>query len=478
MTCRSIIAAVATTANIASVASLLLLAALPWVAEVHAEPAEPVESPPTADEPWTWDRFIAEVERAHPLMRAAQADLGTFEARLGQAEWAIFPSFRLQAGAAVTPEVTGDALKSETSWDRPGYYLEVKLELVQPLWTFNKIGALKEAARRGVDVGRAQIEAARWELRVLGRRAWEGRRLARELNAILEDGRGWIDRAEKRMERLRAEDSDEYDQLEHLRLKTRVAEFHVLDADNQLLDLRSMQGLRILLSLEADAPLAIVDAPFVPIDFPIRDPDEYVALALEHEPTLQVAAEGVRAQEALGDAREAELWPDLLLVGEVGIRRANRIEDQPSSFANDPYNGRPAGLALALRWNLDVPQRLHRLDEARARAARTAHQADVQRDLVELKVRALHQDLVNKRRLLEVFEQSQRAAQGWLTATWDTYDAGFGNFRDVMDALVQFYGKKVGYLQMVFEHNILVLELSRAIGYDVARLDGVDSAAQ
>ncbi|TNF32855.1 MAG: hypothetical protein EP329_09120, partial [Deltaproteobacteria bacterium] len=440
----------------------------PPVAEAAATDEAPAATAPD-EEPWNWERLVARIERTSPLMRAARQDLATFEAKLSQAEWAWFPTFKLEGSGTVTPRITGDALKSETDWDHIGYFLSVKLEMAQPLWTFGKIAALKEAAQRGIDVGKAQIEAARWELRVMARKAYEGRMLARQLDKILDDGRGWIEKAEKRMERLRAEDSDEYDQLEHLRLKSRVADFHVLDVENKLLNVRALQGLRLLLSLSADTEVRLVDEPFEPVTYELLPVERYVAVAMQHEPSLMVARTGAKAQRALADAKEADLWPDLALVGEVGLRRANEVVDQPSSFANDPFNGRPAGAGLVLRWNLDVPQRLFKAEEARAKALKISAQADLQRDLVELKVRQLYQDLENKRTLLEVFSEAQKASQGWLTATWDTYDAGFGNFRDVMDALVQFYAKKFGYLQMVYEHNLLVLELSRAIGYDITR---------
>lgn len=433
-------------------------------------PVIPADGALAAQEPaWTWERLVAAVERTHPLMRAARADLDAFEAKLSQAEWAIFPTFKLEGGAAITPRVTGDALKSETDWSNLGYYLSVNLEMVQPLWTFGKISTLKAAAARGIDVGQAQVEVARWELRLLSRKAYEGQRLARELEKILGDGRGWIERAEERMERLRAEDSDEYDQLEHLRLKTQVADFYVLDAENRVLATQASQGLRLLLSLPPGAVVHVDDSPYEPLPVELGAVEDYVTVARTYEPTLAVVRHGARAQHALADAKEAELWPDLVLVGQVGYRVANEIDDQPSSFATDPYNGRPAGAALALRWGLDVPQRLLRLDEARAKALKVSEQAKAQGDLVELKVHQLHQQLANKRGLLGVFEQSQKAAQGWLTATWDAYDAGFGSFRDVMDALVQFYTKKFSYLQAVYEHNVLVVELSRAIGWDLSQ---------
>ena len=109
-------------------------------------------------------------------------------------------------------------------------------------------------------------------------------------------------------------------------------------------------------------------------------------------------------------------------------------------------------------------------DEARATARRAEAEHAVQEDLMEVSVRRLVQDLMNQRALLDVYRGSRKAAQGWLTATWDTYESGFGTFRDVMDALVQFYEKRLGYLQVVHAHNLAIFRLSQAVGVDIRAL--------
>lgn len=445
-------------------AALLLGARQAWA-------EEPRRGAPAANvEVWTWDAFVAHVERHHPVMDAARAGLAQLEAKLEQADWAIFPTFRLEAATTITPKVTGDALDSESDWGTVGIYAKGKLEMVQPLWTFGKIGALQRAAEIGIDVGKAAVEVARWELRVRTAEAWMGRLLGKELDAILVDGKVWIDKAERRMERLRAEDSPEYDQLEHLRLKTRAAEFYQLQADNLLLMTQASQGLRILLGRPEGSEIALADQDLVPYDFPILTGDAYVAVQRQNDPLTRVARRTAQAQDALADAKAAESWPDLFFAGQVSLADAPVIDDQGSIFAHDPYHQRTVGGVVGLRWKLDVPQRIFQTDEARARARRATAEAEVQQQLQEFKVRQLAQELANKRELLRIFQDSQKSAQGWLTATWDTYDAGFGSFRDVMDALVQFYEKKFGYLKLVFEHNLVTWRLSQAIGADVRGL--------
>lgn len=467
-----------------SLKSLFTVVGCAWVVggpgvATAAEPAPPgppmppaPQGPPPADKAqvWTWDAFLTYIEQHHPLMQAARAGLAQFEAKMHQADWAMFPTFRLEAAATITPEVTGDALHSDSNWDVIGIYAKAKLEMVQPIWTFGKITSLQRAAEAGVDVGKQAVEIARWELRTRAAEAWMGRLLGRQLDAILVDGKQWLDKAERRMERLRAEDSNEYDQLEHLRLKTRTAEFYELQANNMALMTQATQGLRLLLERPANEEVQLADKTFEPYDFPMLPPDEYVAIAKSSDPQTLIAKNGARAQWALADAKEAEAWPDFFFAGQVALAEATQMEDQDSTFAHDPYHQKTVGGVLGLRWKLDVPQRIFQTDEARAKARMAEAQADVQEDLQEFKVRQLTQELSNKRELLRVYAESQKAAQGWLTATWDTYDAGFGSFRDVMDALVQFYQKKFGYLKLVFDHNLVTWRLSQAIGADIRTL--------
>lgn len=454
---------------LAPLIALALLAATP-AGEVIAEPAAPAE--PVA-EVVTWEGLTAEIERTSPLMSAARAGLGEFEAKLSRAEWAWFPSFKLEGGVAAVPAVAGDGFQVDIDWSTWGYYYRVSATMVQPVFTFGRIGALKDAAQAGVDVGFAQIEAARWELRYRAAQAFWGAVLADELDAIFVDGKQWLDKSQERMERNRAEDSDDYDQMEHLRLKTRVAEFWEMETQNRLLRTTSASGLRLLLSRPAGQPVVPSINKLEPVAVALRPVADYVALAERNEPGVRMARAGASALDALASAKERDLWPTFVVIGDVRVNDSNVLRAD-SALPGGAEIGVSGGLLLGMRWNLDVPQRLHAGREARAKASKVAAQALAARDLAEHKVRELHQRLEGRKMMLDVLARSQKAAQGWLTATWDGYDAGFGSFKEVMDALVQYYGKRVGYLRAVYEHNVLVVELSRAVGRDITKLPAIE----
>jgi outer membrane protein TolC len=272
------------------------------------------------------------------------------------------------------------------------------------------------------------------------------------------------------MNELKKADSDDYNQNEALRLKTRVSEFYAMEAENNQLRLQSLEGLRLLLSLPRTTMLQLAADGLEPLKLQLQSADDYWAIARQHEPLLRAARSEEAAKRALGDHQEAKLWPDLVIIAEASAAVSGVVEDQRSSFASDPYNYAGAGALLGIRWNLDIPTTLGRASEANAQAMRARFQAEAKEDLLELRVRQLHQSLLDKGRLIGIYRTSQKAAQGWLLSAWELYEDGFGDFRMVMEALVQFYGKKVAYLKTVFDHNVTVVELSQAIGVEVTSL--------
>jgi len=413
-----------------------------------------------------WDELVERVEETSPLMAAARSGLERFGYTMSRADWAYFPSFRLDAGVAPVPTISGEGFGVSVDLSSWGYFYRVSLTMAQPVYTFGKIAGLSAAAERGLDVGHAQVDVARWELRYRAAQAYQGALLSRDLDALFAEGKGWLDKAEARMARLRDEDSDDYDQIGHLRLKSRVADFWQMEAENRALHTTSHAGLRVLLSLPADQPVRPREDSLEPVALTLAPVEVCLAVGERSMPGLRLARAGAAAKSALADAAEAAVWPDFVVVGELSATDSNAIEADGSVPGGGDL-GLAAGLLLGLRWDLDVAQKVLRGREARAEARQLGHRARAARDLMEVEVRRIYQQLTDRARLLGITRKSMTAARGWLTASWDLYDAGFGNFRDVMDALVQFYSKKVGYLKVVHEHNLLIVELSRAIGHDI-----------
>lgn len=412
---------------------------------------------------------VAVIEASHPMMYAARAGLQGLEAKLKQAQWAYFPSFELTVGIAPTPEITGDALKSTTHWDKWGYAAGARLTMVQPVYTFGKIRSLQRAGEQGIEIGDAGIDLVRLELRYRLAQAWFGVLLARENRKMIDDGREWLYKAADRMESLRDEDSDDYDQSEYLRLRSREAEFYALEAENRLLETRAVHGLRLLTG-ETDPTKGVpLDEELEALEVTLTTPAQLVALAMENDPLMRINRANEQVKSYMHDHKRAQLLPDLVVLAEANAATSDVIEDQDSSFAHNAAHRLDARAIVALRWQLDVPQRIFQEREAKAFANMAAGETETSLQLAELNVRGLWQEMENVRVLIDAYKKSKTAAQGWLTTNWDLYQDGFADFNEVMDSLEQTVGKRAAYLKSVHDHNILVYALSRAVGQDISK---------
>jgi outer membrane protein TolC len=197
--------------------------------------------------------------------------------------------------------------------------------------------------------------------------------------------------------------------------------------------------------------------------------ETYLALADRQRPSLRQARAGARAKSALADSAEAALWPDLVLLGEVTAVDSDVLE-APGSLPGDRPLGVAAGLLLGLRWRLDVPQSIVRGRVVRAQANQLTERARQARATMEGEVRRLYGRLIGQAGVLKATHDSRVAARGWLSASWELYDSGFGDLRDVTDALAQFWTTHVGHLRAVVAHNLLIVALSRAVGQDITAL--------
>ena len=203
---------------------------------------------------------------------------------------------------------------------------------------------------------------------------------------------------------------------------------------------------------KVDLDTLLARADFITLHTPLTDETRNI-LSREN---LAKTKQGVRIVNcARGGLIDEEALKDLLESGHVAGAALDVFANEPAK--ESPLFGTPGFIS--------TPHLGASTTEAQVNVA-----LQVAEQMAAVEIHRLVQDLRGKIELMASYKKAQKAAQGWLTASWDLYDSGFGSFRDVMDALVQFYRRKVGYLQAVHEHNLLVYELSRAVGADITQL--------
>jgi len=305
------------------------------------------------------------------------------------------------------------------------------------------------------------------ELAVEAARAYYGLKLARELVAMLDDGVYEIEDARTRLNERLAEGDSEVTIQDRQRLEVLLAEARI-----QLTEARSAEGAALAgVQAIADEEIDIDTDPLEAVALELGEAEGYVERAETGRAEVRAAKAGARAASELVDLEDSNYWPDLALVGSLGMTRAQGVDDPPNDIYSEPYNTTTAGVALVLRWNIE-PWTTH----ARVAKARSAERKA--EDLVELagigatlEARTAWTEASQARDKVKAAEEGETAARAWLASVLQADAIGTSSAKDLADAYIAWFQMRARLQTATFQWNVATVRLARATGEFTATLD-------
>jgi outer membrane protein, multidrug efflux system len=438
-------------------------------------------SPPAAARVYTLPELLELVRKSNPGLAAGARATARVEAQLAEANWSWLPSGEMLSVLAPVPEIRCEpdlvncistSIKdindvSETLKFR-GIFTRTEFRLVQPLFTFGKLSAGRQAAREGLSASRKREAGVADELALNVKRAYYGLKLARAVLETLSEGQGRLQEAQTQMDKDLAEGTGNVTQTDKLRLRTVRAELEirVLEAEKGADEARS--GLRALIGAETPTDIEVDSEPLEPVNVPERPLAHYEEQARLSRPELRALDHLVASKRALADLERRKLYPDLVLLGSATLAYASSIDDPQNAFFNDPFNSRGAGVAAALRLPLDLGVRNARAAQLRADAEETVYRRREAMGGVAFEVERAHASLREATKRLAAVRQGERAAKAWITAVGANFATGLAEAKDFADALVASFQFRIRALQAIFDLNMAAASLARATGAEVA----------
>jgi outer membrane protein TolC len=373
----------------------------------------------------------------------------------------------MQAGGPTDPQqclVTNSSEVSlrNVSWDK--FFTRTELRLIQPIWDFGKISAGVEAGEAGVQALREKQNGTRADIDMNVRRAYWALKAARDALDALAEGTGYLDDAQKKVEKDLADGKGNFTVTDKLRLRTARA-----DLETRVLDARKIAevargGLRALLGPDAPADLDIDDEPFGPVEVKSRPVTYYEDQARWNRPEVRALNFQVKAKRALADLEFRRALPDLVLIGTAAFARAQNVDDPQNAYYNHYFHSTSAGLAAALRMQLDIGPKLARADRVKAEADEADYRRSDALAGIVFEVRRAYAEVDEASGRVAALDKGAKAGKAWISAVAQNLAVGLGEARDFTDALAQFFTMRLRYLQAVADLNIAAAGLARATG--------------
>jgi outer membrane protein TolC len=345
-----------------------------------------------------------------------------------------------------------------------GAYSRTDLKLVQPIWDFGKIAAGVSAAEAGVTVTNGRQDGARADVELNVRKAYWGLKLARELRSMLEEGQGYLDSAQKKIEKQLADGSGNATVSDRLRLRTVRTEIEVRLLEAKRLEEVARSGLRALLNLDSAEDLDVDDDDFEALAVPAHPLAYYEEQARLSRPEVRTLDYAVKAKRALANLEHRKLYPDLVLIGQLSFAYAPTIDSPQNAFANNPFNGYGGGIAAAVRMPLDFGPKLARGDRTRAEAEEIEARRQEALGGVGFEVSKAFLELSEAETRLDEVRKGEKAGKAWVAAVSQNFALGLADSRDFSDALLQSFKMRTFALQAVYDLNVSTATLSRATG--------------
>ena len=413
------------------------------------------------------------VERNEQI-KAAQADVDYYTGKYHEAQsafWLPSVSATVMGGGPVAAvdkkkitQVTDASNLGALGITAEGYIVQGSVDVVWPLYTFGKLGSLVDAATSGVDAAAQGVASAREKVILDTRRAYYGVILAREVIAVIEDGRDKLRDARARVKELLDKDDPQATEKDLFKLDYYSAEIEsrVQEARKGLAVAEG--ALRVMIGA---APDDEVKVKALDLEKDLNDPGDlagHLEESAKARPDLKALAHAVEARTRLADAAGRAYWPDLFIGGGFRFSTSNLKYDQSNPWIRDDLNTMGGAVGLGLRLQLDVGIKLAQEEQARAELSKLRFQESLARRGVALQVKKAHADYVQARAGWLVFRDGAKAAKKWLTASMMNYSIGVGDTKDLLDALVAHAQGQIMRLKSAFDARGAWAELQQAVG--------------
>ena len=452
-----------------AVGALVLLLALPGAGSAQASD--------------TVTLGLAEAERraleANPLLAGAEARIEVYRAQESRAKRARFlPELSLRNSWGIIPKQRGafneygvlvspDTLLgvNDMSW-----FTQVDLRLVQPLWTFGKLGSRIEAAGHAVEASEAGLDRTRADVLLMVRQLYWGVVLAQELENAADDVLEKVEEADTTL----ARQYDEGTATQNDVFKFEIFQYEVNRRYREVragLD-EARAGLRAALGLGPDVTVRVETEELDTVSFALEPLPTYLEMARANRPELRELRAGISARRALMVAEQRDAWPTLFFGGSISANVAPDRYDPRNPFWQNLTNYFRGGGVVGFEWNLNFGQHRAEAEMQRTEMVQLESQTDALMALMEQEVREAW--LKADRAYTDVAEgrDALQASENWMRAEIQTYDIGMSEIKDLIDAFRTNAEMRVQQLRNISDFNTAVAELSRRVGLDLSTPQG------
>lgn len=442
--------------------------------------AQPVVSQDTLR--FSYHDFINQGLEHSSVLKAENRSVDLAQNRLKRAKQnRILPSISLNTAHGLIPGVYSPSGFSdgqlyldpnlENDWEDWAVFTQGEITALQPLVTWGAISNAIQAARSGAEAAlyEYKIEEEKYLAQLV--ELYYSRLFAMELERLIENARSTLNQAERQLESMREEGDPDLDEAD-------VYQFYIFkyEFESQVDEVRENtrflnEAWKLALGIDQNVTLLPEKNFLDPFQEEINDISFYEQQALLSRNELQGLGAAERAAVAGREVAQAAFYPTLFLGLNARLAYTPNRPRQTNPFIRNSTNYQTLSFGFTFRQNLNFAQNRNQLQRSDLQVRQVREFKDAAADGIRLEVNDRYRDV----RIAESRMRNMRGAYSvsneWLRNEQIDYDLGFGDVKNLVDAVKKNLELEVTYKQRIHEYNLRVARLWQASGLPLSDLE-------
>lgn len=405
-----------------------------------------------------------------PRIKASRSEAEALAAKAYQGRMARLQGSYEGLFAPMT-ELRGNPLQSDTG-DFPlqpgrqlGIFTRHQISLVIPIFTFGKLSALSDLADIAEETGEPLVERSTADVALDVKKAYYGALLLDDLLDSLAEAATQLEGARKKIQEGLAEDSGDFTEADLYKLDVIEGEIVARAAQARAALALARSGLRTLTG--ASEPLHPKEDFLAPVPGELPSLEEVKAAAVEARPEVRLLEQALKARTQEVKIARGALLPDIGFLFTAMGAFSNVVDNQTSPFAFDPFNQALVLGGVGIRYSLDIGVKIGKVKEAEAARAQLAYLRDAALGGIGIEIEKAYGEAKSAKERYLSREEADKAAKKWVRAVLTDFTVGGAETRDIMEALLAAGANRAQLLQAIFEYNMAIAALNRAVGREV-----------
>ncbi len=464
----------------------------PWLILLPFLPFSPVKAhSPSPDTVYiTFEEFAAIAKEYSANLDARRKNVEMAENRIRQAHAnRLLPDLRLTTAHGLVPGVKSRDPNItpgqyyldpnlENDWEDWGIFTQAEISGLQPIYTWGAIGNLVNAARKGAEAARYELDSQKESFTLQLFELYQSALLIADLERLTNEALRQLNEVERELERLRDEGDPSIEEKDVFEFYILKAEFEAEVAEMELTRDFIRRSWGLVLASGPDRVYLPSERFFDPVAVTVQDFGFYENNALFNRPELRgLRAAGEAANYGL-QASRAQYFPSMFLGLSAGFGYTPNRPRQNNPFIRNNTNFLSARLGVGFQQNLNFWQTSNRVERSRIQKRQLDDFHDAAKDgiLLELSDRYREARISESRRESRI--KALEISSEWVRTEQIDIDIGFGDVRNLLDAVKKKMELELEISQLTFNLNLNMARLYRAAGLPLGELTRANGSAQ